>query len=123
MLEGVDLTLEVTTFALLRGRDSGVEDDGTIRRIFRGCFKPETVTQIIFVVSVRCCGTGPKSDVSDLVRFSPIGQRGSGDAIFSTRYAWCDVSLVFDGDVLSTPSRIAIIEITTNIFDLNSLFN
>lgn len=123
MFEGVDLTLEVTTFTLLRGRDSGVEDDGTIRRIFRGCFESETVTQIIFVVSVCCRGSRPESDVSDLVRFSPIGEGGSGDAIYSTRYAWCDVSLVFDGGVLSTPSRITIIEINANIFDLNSLFN
>ena len=116
MFEGVDLTLEVTTFALLRGRDSCVEDGDAIRRIFRGRFDSETVTQIIFVVSVCCRGSRTESDVSDLVRFSPIGERGSGDAISSARYAWCDVSLVFDcGDVSFTPSRNVVNEINANI--------
>ena len=106
----------VTTFALLRGRDSCVEDGDAIRRIFGGRFDSETVTQIIFVVSV--CRRGSRTE-SDLVRFSPIGERGSGDAISSTRYAWCDVSLVFDcGDVSFTPSRNVV---NANIFDLNGL--
>jgi len=103
-LQELNLALEVTRLLLLRGGDSGIEDDLSLSAL-RFLFRPEAEegVEVSEVVSMRRAigGRGFDAEVAELSFFGPLREGGPGDPEFRNRRPWSDKNFVVHDGALS----------------------